>query len=73
MKTPQLPRFRWIAPDGRRGRWRKTAAGAVMSAVATRHSHDGLQVRFCAQSSFALWPGLKDQGWTIEQESRQAR
>ncbi|MDR5655238.1 hypothetical protein [Ruixingdingia sedimenti] len=61
-------RYRWIAPDGRRGRWRKSLEGAVISAVSTAKSapHEGLKLTFDLTVSLALWPDLKAEGWSFE-------
>lgn len=63
-------RFRWVAPDGRKGRWRNSAVGSCMSAVSTRFSsqEDRVRVSFDAEVSVALWPELKAEGWSLEAE-----
>lgn len=61
-------RVRWVAPDGRRGRWRKTVQGAVMSAVSARYTGGDITVRFDLRASLALWDGLASDGWILEQE-----
>ena len=61
-------RYRWAAPDGRKGRWRKSTTAAIIAAVGTRSSDraGGLTVSFDAASAEALWPTLKADGWVIE-------
>lgn len=73
MKQAAAVKYRWSAPDGRKGRWRKTVEGALMSAVATRYSSDGLRVQLCANSSLAMWPGLEAEGWSLEKLTTQTR
>ncbi len=73
MKQAAVLKYRWSAPDGRKGRWRKTVEGAVISAAATRYSHDGLRVQLCATSSLALWPSLLEEGWGLENLTTQSR
>ncbi len=61
-------RFRWVSPEGRRGRWRRSRLGAVMAAVAEHHSRPTSAVRVAldARASVALWPGLVESGWRLE-------
>lgn len=59
-------RFRWVAPDGRRGRWRKSRLGAVMAAVGASWSTPGVKVSFDAYAAADRWPALKDKGWKLE-------
>lgn len=63
-------RFRWVSPDGRRGRWRRTRLGVVMAAVAVHHARPTSAVRVAldARASVVLWPGLVADGWRLEQE-----
>ncbi len=73
-RRPRKPsmRFRWLAPDGRKGRWRITRQGAETSAVNTRYLSPGddLRVSVCSRSAGALWPSLERDGWTIEVERK---
>jgi len=63
-------RYRWVAPDGRRGRWRKNLEGALISAVSAAKSspHQGLKLAFDLTVSLHLWPDLKAEGWRFEKE-----
>lgn len=58
--------YRWVAPDGRRGRWRRSLAGALISAVSTSSSGNGVSVRVDGRVAVALWPSLHSEGWRIE-------
>lgn len=74
MKTARIIRrkplrFRWVAPDGRRGRWNKARLGAVRAAVCAASSAPGLKVKVCDRTAAALWPGLAAEGWTLEKSS----
>lgn len=62
-------KYRWVAPDGRRGRWLKTVQGAVISAAENAHANPGVKVSFDAHLSWILWGGLKANGWTLERSA----
>lgn len=61
-------KFRWVSPLGRRGRWRRSAVGAVIAAVSERFSQQSGTVRVSldAEGSAALWPGMVAEGWKLE-------
>lgn len=59
-------KYRWVAPDGRRGRWLKTVQGAVISAAAAAHSKSAVKLSFDWHCARALWPNLKAEGWMLE-------
>lgn len=63
-------RYRWVAPDGQKGRWLETLGGAERSAVNTRFSNPagGVTVSLCRRSAYAMWPSVEADGWSIETE-----
>jgi len=63
-------RFRWVAPDGRRGRWRAKIEGAIMSAASARFSsNDGtLRIALDLRASLAMWDSMQAEGWHIERQ-----
>lgn len=68
--TGNARKYRWVAPDGRRGRWRKTLTGAVISAVSAYYSQAGgsVSIRVSVDAAIAaiMWPGLQNRGWVLE-------
>lgn len=68
MSCKKNMRYRWAAPDGRRGRWRNTVQGAIISAVSTANSNSGSGVRVSVDARIAeiLWPDAYANGWRIE-------
>lgn len=61
-------KWRWVSPDGGRGRWRRSAVDAMIAAVSIHHSipAKGITVTFDVSIAALLWPKMAEQGWVLE-------
>ena len=74
-KNKRPIQYRWAAPDGRRGRWRNSLSGALISGVSAYLSASGSGVKVSVDARIAeiFLADAMAKGWYFEHQRKVSR